>query len=263
MKMQLGVFVLLLMASIVMQQYLGFELLDTILTLGAVYVIVFWLFNFFKKRALETRMHPETYIKMSRLKAAYARNGSKWETEAKLESATGFLDLGRADEAAGEIENISPRLEYQAPSVQHLYKIVTGMIALFENRLPDAERALKRSTLDSQIHEPQKREVAFARALLYLTMRDKTRAEEQVARLNNPKNNREQVKRLYVLGWLLLLKGDREKAAQAMDPILAHARELWIADEAAVLKEAALSGKEYIPWRTVRRDREQKKRTSE
>ena len=48
MKMQLGVFVLLLMASIVMQQYLGFELLDTILTLGAVYVIVFWLFNFFK-----------------------------------------------------------------------------------------------------------------------------------------------------------------------------------------------------------------------
>lgn len=253
MKLQIGVALLLIIASFVMQTYMGLDLLDTVLTLGAVYVIFFWLFNFFKKRAYETRLEPDTYIKMSRLKGAYARKGSKWETEAKLETAMGFLDKGDAGQAEKEIERIDQRLEFQAPSVQHLYKIVTGTIALYQKNLKAADKALQRSTLDSQIREPQKREVAFARALLYLSRKDKQRAEEQVARLNEPKNNRDQLKRLYVLGWLLYLKGDSEKALQAMDPILENGQNLWISREAAVLKEAISQNKEYIPWTSVSR----------
>lgn len=251
MKLQMGVILLLVAASIVMQEYLGFDLLDTILFLGAVYVIVFWLFSYFRKRAYDTQIRPDTYVKMNRLKAAYARKGSKWETEAKLSAATGLLDQGKTAEAEQEIENITDRLEYQAPSVQHLYKIVVGLIALYRQEWKSAEKALARSTLDSQIQEPQKREIAFARALLYLSQKDKVRAEEQVARLNEPKSNREQLKRLYVLGWLLLLKGDREKAAQAMDPILENGKNLWFSKEAVLLKEAAQQGKEYSPWTSV------------
>lgn len=251
MKMRAGVLFLLIIASVLMQQYLGFDLLDTLLVLGAVYIIFFWVFNFLLQRAFETKMHPDTYVKMNRLKAAYAGRGTKGQAAGKLNAAVGLLDQGKGEAAEEEVADITARIEYLSPSIQHLYKIVAGTAALYRQDVRAAEKALARSTLDSQIQAPQKREVAFARALLYLTMRDKVRAEEQVARLNEPKNNRDQLKRLYVLGWLLHLKGEREKAAKAMDPILENGQHLWFSKEAVLLKQAAEEGREYEPWTTI------------
>ena len=47
MKMRAGVLILLIIASVLMQQYLGFYLLDTLVVLGGVYIIFFWVFSFF------------------------------------------------------------------------------------------------------------------------------------------------------------------------------------------------------------------------
>lgn len=245
MKLRFGVLLLLIAASVFMQQVLKRDILDTILLLGAVYIIGFWIFNFLKKRAHETDLKPDKYIRMNRIAAAYSRKSSKAETAALLSAAQGCIDKGDVASAKEQWEAVTPYLSYQPASIQHLYKIIQGYIALMEKDVRGAQKAVAKSPLDNQILDAQKREVAFVRALVHLVNKDKNNAKEQLARLNEPKNNRQQLLRLFALGWLFNQSGDHDRAIQAMLPILENGKNLWIYPEAEKLKAASESKKEY------------------
>ena len=251
MKLRFGVLLLLIAVSLFMQQVLHMDLLNTILTLLAAYVIFFWLFNFFRKRVHETNLNPDAYIRINRIAAAYSRTGSKAETSSKLAVAQGLIDRGDIRDAKQELADVSDRMERQIPSTQHLYKIIDGYIHLFAKNPKGALKAAVKSPLDGRIHEAQKREVAFVRALTYLSLKDKVNAEHQIALLNEPKNNRQQLQRLFAYGWYLHLTGDSDRTIQAMQPIIENGRKLWLAKEAEVLKTAAETRKEYTPWTSV------------
>ncbi len=251
MKLRIGVLLLLVAAAVFMQEVLVMDLLSTVLLLFAGYVIFFWVFNFFRTRVFETALKPDTYIKMNRIAAAYSGKGSKAETASKLNAAQGYIDKGDKRGAQEQVDGITSHLEFQSPASQHKYKMIEGYLHLFEKNVRGAQKAVAKSPLDNQIQKQQKREMAFVRALLYLTQKDKTNAKEEIAKLNMPKNNRDQLLRLYAYGWYLHQTAEYEKAAQAMLPILENGERLWIAKEAKLLKQAAEAKRDYTPWTTV------------
>lgn len=251
MKLRFGVLLLLIAASVVMQDMLGMSLLRTLIVLSTLYIMLFWSFNFLRKRRFETDLKPESYVKMNRLAAAYSRKYSKGYVAAKVDETFGRLDAGRWDEARAILADIEPTIPAQSPNVQVREAAARGLLALTEGDKNGAERALKKTPNDSRISPETKKEMAFMRALQFLTQKDKARAEQQIAILNEPSSNRQQLQRLFAYGWLLHQKGDREKAAQAMEPILEHGTRLWLHAEAEKLSAAARAGKEYNPWKSV------------
>lgn len=251
MKLQFGMLLLLIAISIFFQEIVGMTIIETLLALFLIYVVGFWIFNFFKRRALETAIKPEQYVKMNRIFASYARKGSKKQTEAQLAVVQGLIDQGKWKDAEALLDDVTGRISFHAESMQHQFAYLRGYIALAKKDVREAERALKKTPKDGKIRPEQKKEIAFVRALFYLMKKDKVNAESEIARLNDPRNNREQLLRLFAIGWLFNQKGDREKAAQAMDPILTHGKNLWFYEEAKTLQTAAKEGKEYRPWTSV------------
>lgn len=248
MKLQIGILLLLVAASILLQDIIGFSLLQTFLIFLVLYLLISVNLWMYKRYLYLNSLQPQKYMKMNRLSAGYSRKGTLKETEANLAVVQGLIDMGEFKKAEDLLDDISSSDALHKQKIEHRIALLRATLAVVRKD-GRAAKAHLRDAQKGRLLPQEKLEYNFTQSIYHLLKKE----WEKVSVSKNPNSKREALMQSFLQGWLHHGKNERALVEPNLKYVVEEGQNFWYAKEAEAIIEDTRAGKEYTPWKSVLR----------